>query len=114
MANFPISFPAPKAKADVGVCQDQRRMLFSIIVNKRVLQASFHATLRMDFFTSYNMRDIGIIRMENNGVSYIGGISDVMILTSECSELILREVMHVADVRLDLISDGKLDEEGYC
>ena len=45
--------------------------------------------------------------------SYIGGIGDVVIRTSEGSELILREVIHAPYLRLNLISCGKLDEEGY-
>ena len=51
--------------------------------------------------------------MGNNGVSHISVIDDVVIHTSEGSEWILREVRYVLDLKLNLISAGKLDEEGY-
>ena len=77
------------------------------------LGPSFYATPRRDFFTYYRTGDFVIIRMENNGVSYIGGIGDVVFRTFEDNELILREVIHAPYLRLNLISGGKLDEEGY-
>ena len=49
--------------------------------------------------------------MENVGISHIGGIGDVVICTSEGSELILKEVRHVSDLRLNMILAGKLDKE---
>ncbi|KAG5549867.1 hypothetical protein RHGRI_014986 [Rhododendron griersonianum] len=51
--------------------------------------ASFHVTSRADFFTSYNEGDFGCVRMGNE------------------------DVRHVPDIRLNLISTGKLDDEGY-
>ncbi|KAK9043650.1 hypothetical protein V6N11_071985 [Hibiscus sabdariffa] len=47
--------------------------------------ASVHVTSRMDFFTSYTPGDFG-------------GIEDG----------------HASDIRLNLISAGKLDDEGFC
>ncbi|KAF7129215.1 hypothetical protein RHSIM_Rhsim10G0143100 [Rhododendron simsii] len=51
--------------------------------------ASFHVTSRADFFTSYNEGDFGCVRIGNE------------------------DVRHVRDIRLNLISTGKLDDEGY-
>ncbi|KAF7127171.1 hypothetical protein RHSIM_Rhsim11G0049900 [Rhododendron simsii] len=50
---------------------------------------SFHVTSRADFFTSYNEGDFGCVRMRN------------------------QDVRHVLDIRLNLISIEKLDDEGY-
>ena len=43
--------------------------------------ASYHATPRREFFTSYRTGDLGVIRMGNNGVSKICGIGVVVVLT---------------------------------
>lgn len=75
--------------------------------------ASYHATPRREFFTSYRTGDLGVIRMGNNGVFKICGIEEVVVQTREGSRLILKEVRHVLDLRMNLISAGKLDEEGY-
>ncbi|KAK8475366.1 hypothetical protein V6N11_057436 [Hibiscus sabdariffa] len=47
--------------------------------------ASIHVTSRRDFFTS-----------------------------SFCTKLILKDVRHAPDIRLNLISAGRLDDEGFC
>ncbi|BBH04434.1 hypothetical protein Prudu_015575 [Prunus dulcis] len=56
--------------------------------------ASFHVTSRRDFFTSYTNGDFGNVRMGNDKLSKI-------------------DVRHVPDMRLNLISTGLLDDEGY-
>jgi transposase InsO family protein len=75
--------------------------------------ASFHVTSRADFFTSYNEGDYGVVRMGNEGVSKIVGMGNVCLETSVGCKLVLKDVRHVPDIRLNLISTGKLDDEGY-
>ena len=75
--------------------------------------ASFHVTSRDDFFTSYNSGDFGNVRMGNTGASKIVGIGDVCLETGTGNKLILKDVRHVPDIRLNLISTGKLDDEGF-
>ena len=75
--------------------------------------ASYHATPRREFFTSYRTGDLGVIRMENNGVSKICGIEEIVIQTHEDYRLILKEVRHIPNLRMNLILVGKLDEERY-
>ena len=75
--------------------------------------ASFHVTSHSDFFTSYKNSDFGNVRMGNSGVSKIVGIVDVFLETSIGNKLILKDVRHVPDIRLNLISISRLDDEGF-
>ena len=76
--------------------------------------ASFHVTSHGDFFRSYTAGDFGNVRMGNNGTSKIVGIGDICLETSIGSKLILKDVRHVPDIRLNLISIGRLDDEGFA
>ena len=51
--------------------------------------------------------------MGNSGVSKIVGIGDVFLETSIGNKLVLKDVRHVPDIRLNLISIGRLDDEGF-
>ena len=74
--------------------------------------ASFHVTPHGDFFSTYSAGDFGDVRMGNSGASKIVGIGDICLETLG-SKLILKDVRHVPDIRLNLISAGKLDDEGF-
>ena len=76
--------------------------------------ASIHATSRRDFFKSYTPGDCGSVRMGNDGVVKAIGMGDVHLETESGSTLILKGVKHIPDIRMNLISTGKLDDEGYC
>lgn len=75
--------------------------------------ASFHVTARSDYLTSYIAGDFGNVRMRNSGASNIVGIGDICLETSLGSKLILKDVRHVPDIHLNLISTGRLDDEGF-
>ena len=75
--------------------------------------ASFHVTSRADFFTSYLQGEFGNVCMGNEDVSKIVGMGDICLETNIVCKLLLRDVRHVSDIRLNLISTGKLDDEGY-
>jgi transposase InsO family protein len=75
--------------------------------------ASFHVTSRRDFFTSYTDGDYGQVRMGNDHVSKIVGMGEICLETSTNCQLVLKDVRHVPDMRLNLISTGVLDNEGY-
>ena len=51
--------------------------------------------------------------MGKNGTCKIVGIGNVCLLTSTGCRLMLKDVRHVLDVKLNLISAGRLDDEGY-
>ena len=49
----------------------------------------------------------------NDGACRIDGIGDVYLLTSMGCGMVLKDVHHVTDIRLNLISTGRLDDKGY-
>ena len=75
------------------------------------LGTSFHLTPDQKCFSSYKAGDHGSLTMGNEGACRIVGIGDVC--TSTGCNLVLRDVRHVPEVRLNLISAGRLDDEGY-
>ena len=75
--------------------------------------ASFHVTSQADFFTSYSQDEFGNVRMGNEDVLRIVGMGDICLKTNIGCKLLLRYVRHVPDIRFNLISAGKLDDEGY-
>ncbi|CAJ2642239.1 unnamed protein product [Trifolium pratense] len=75
--------------------------------------ASYHVTPRRDFFSSYTIGDFGTVKMGNEGVCKIVGMGDVWVETSIGCKLQLKNVRHVPDIRLNLISIKTLDIEGY-
>jgi hypothetical protein len=75
--------------------------------------ASFQLTPKRECFSSYIAGDYGYVRMGNEDECKIVGIGNVCLLTSNSCRLKLKDVCHVPDVRLNLISVGRLDDEGY-
>ncbi|KAG6424239.1 hypothetical protein SASPL_114654 [Salvia splendens] len=76
--------------------------------------ASLHVTSKKEFFTSYTSGDFGVLKMGNDGLVKVVGIGDVCLITNNGTKLTLRDVRHAPDIRLNLISAGKLDDEGFC
>ncbi|KAJ0013304.1 hypothetical protein Pint_20997 [Pistacia integerrima] len=83
----------------------------SLVIDSGV---SIHATSRNDLFTSYAASDFGTIKMGNDGLAKVIGIGDMCLEIDNGSSLLLRGVKHIPDIRLNLISMGRLDDEGYC
>ena len=75
--------------------------------------ASFHVTSRVGFFSSYSQGEFGNVCMGNEDMSKIVGMGDICLETNIGCKLLLRDVRHVPDIRLNLIFAGKLDDEGY-
>ncbi|KAK9008582.1 hypothetical protein V6N11_075471 [Hibiscus sabdariffa] len=76
--------------------------------------ASTHVTSMRDFFTSYTHGDFGVLRIGNDGLVPVTGMGDVSLVSNNGTRLILKDVRHAPDIRLNLISTGKLDDEGFC
>ena len=51
--------------------------------------------------------------MGNDGLSKIIGMGIMHLVTSTCCKLVLRNVRHVPDIRLNLLLAGVLDDEGF-
>jgi hypothetical protein len=74
---------------------------------------SFHVTPRRDLFSNYVAGYHGSVKMGNASSSAIHGIGDVCIKTALGYTLTLKEVRHVHDLRLNLMSCIMLDRQGY-
>ncbi|GJS53430.1 putative RNA-directed DNA polymerase, partial [Tanacetum coccineum] len=57
--------------------------------------------------------DFGVVRMGNTGLSRIAGIRDIYLKFDTGMELVLHNVKHVLDMRLNIILTCLLDEDGY-
>ncbi|GJU87980.1 putative RNA-directed DNA polymerase [Tanacetum coccineum] len=57
--------------------------------------------------------DFGVVRMGNTGLSRIASIGDICLKFDTGMELVLHNVKHVPDMRLNIISTGLLNEDGY-
>jgi hypothetical protein len=77
----------------------------SWVVNSGV---SFHVSSRKEFFSSYVSGDFG-----NEGIFNVVGIATICLETSMGMKLILKEVRHAPDIRLNLIYTGKVDDNAY-
>ncbi|KAL4270082.1 hypothetical protein GQ457_HM000150 [Hibiscus cannabinus] len=75
--------------------------------------ASYHVTPYKEYFTTYKSGDFGAVKMGNSSSAGIVGIGDVQIKTSSGSTITLKDVRHVPDLRLNLLSGIALDKQGY-
>ncbi|KAK8519322.1 hypothetical protein V6N12_025363 [Hibiscus sabdariffa] len=49
-----------------------------------------------------------------NGLVSVTGMRDLSLVSNNGTRLTLKDVRHALDIRLNLISEGKLDDEGFC
>ena len=75
--------------------------------------ASYHATPVRDLFCRYVAGDYGNVKMGNTSYSKIAGIGDICLKTNVGCTLVLKDVRHVPDLRMNLISGIALDQDGY-
>ena len=75
--------------------------------------ASFHVTAHRDYFISYVNGDYAHVRMGNERASKNVGTGDVFLETRIDYKLLLKDVTHILNIRLNLISTCKLDDDGY-
>ena len=75
--------------------------------------ASYHLTPDRKCFSSYKAGDHGFVKMGNEGEYIIVVIGYVCLITLIGCRLLLREVRHFPEVRLNMISTDWLDDEGY-
>ena len=65
-------------------------------------------------FTTYKAGDFGTVKMGNSSYSKIVGIGDVYIETNVGSTMMLKDVRHVQDLRMNVFSTLAIDQAGYC
>ena len=71
--------------------------------------ASFHITPSRECFSSYTAGDYGYVKIGDNGECRIVSIGSGCLITPTGCGLTLR---NVRQIRLNLISIGRLDDEG--
>ncbi|KAJ0085245.1 hypothetical protein Patl1_07552 [Pistacia atlantica] len=75
-----------------------------------------------DFFILYDDDVVNVasqetrwtVKMGNDGLAKVIGIGDMCLEMDDGSSLLLRDVKHILDIHLNLISIGRLDDKGYC
>ena len=77
------------------------------------LAASHHVITTKRLFTTYKAGNFGVVKMGNSSYSKIVGIGDVCIKTNVGCMLILKDVQHVLDLRMNVLSTLALDQAGY-
>ncbi|GJW71984.1 retrovirus-related pol polyprotein from transposon TNT 1-94 [Tanacetum coccineum] len=97
------------------VCSDMIWLTLLMDVRVVILDsgATCHVATRKEYFSSYTPGDFGVVRMGNTRLSRIAGIGDICLKFDTGMELVLHNVKHVPDMRLNIISTGLLDEDGY-
>ncbi|GLU00723.1 hypothetical protein SLE2022_180690 [Rubroshorea leprosula] len=76
--------------------------------------ASYHCIPKREYFSTYKAGDFGTIKMGNKSVSHIMGVGDICVQTNVGCTLTLKNVRHVPDMCMNLLSAKALDEEGYA
>jgi len=72
--------------------------------------ASFNVSPYEDFFSHYKKGDYGTVKMRNHVTNKIVGIDDIVL---HRNKLVRKETRHVPEMRLNLISMGKLDDASF-
>ena len=75
--------------------------------------ASHHVTPCKDSFVAYNLGDYGRVHLGNNHFCSIVGVGYVQINMKNGQEILLKQVRHIPEMRMSLISMGRLDDEGH-
>ncbi|KAG6430858.1 hypothetical protein SASPL_108931 [Salvia splendens] len=75
--------------------------------------AAVHVTPRREFFSTYTVGEFSPLRMGNNGLAKVASIGNIHLKVKNGSTVLLRDVRHAPDVRLNLISIGRPDSDGY-
>ena len=65
-------------------------------------------------FTTYKARDFGTMKMGNSNYFKFVGIDDVCIETNVGSTMMLKDVRHVPDLRMNVFFTLAMDRAGYC
>ena len=75
--------------------------------------ASFHVTPHKEWFTTYDAKRTGRVRLGNDYVCEIMGVGDMHLKFQQGSTFTLENVQHVPKLTKSLISSGQMDDGGY-
>lgn len=77
------------------------------------ITTTYQATPIRDLFCKYKAGDFSTVQMSNSSYSNIVGIRDISVNTKVGFTLVLKDVRHVPDLRLNLIYEIALDRDAY-
>ena len=75
--------------------------------------ASYHAIPQMELFATYKSKNFSVVKMGNYDMTNIIGMDDIYKKVNLGCKLMLKDVRHMVDLRLNLISIGRLDDEDF-
>ena len=75
------------------------------------IAALYHAIAYLELFSNYKVGDFGIVKMGNTSHSKIVGMGNICFETNMGCKLTLKNVRHVPDLRLNLMSSFFLDQQ---
>ncbi|KAL6124894.1 hypothetical protein ACLB2K_077402 [Fragaria x ananassa] len=119
------------ANLRISVWETSNFILDRVGANARLFATSFTATTRIRCFKTlctgwrrdwiilwrklptYKCGEFGIVKMGNESYSKIARIRDVCFETDLGNKLMLKDLRHVPGLRLNLMSTGVLDREGF-
>lgn len=67
----------------------------------------------MKCFAKYKTKNLDVIKMSNEETSNIIDINDVYVKINLSYKLVLKNVRHLVGLRMNLISIGILDDDGF-
>ena len=73
---------------------------------------SYHITPYREMFSTYAGGDFGKVKMANHGITEVVGMGNIILTTDTGCKLVLNDVRHVPDIRVNIISVGKLIHRG--
>ena len=79
----------------------------NFFIHNNSLHALVHAT-------SYIVGDFENVKMGNHSLAKAISIRDLCLSTNNGTILILKNVKHIPDICMNLISTSKLDDEVFC
>ena len=77
-------------------------------------RVSFHTTPHREIIQNYVAGDFGKVYLVDGSALDVMGMGDVRILLPNESVWLLEKVRHIPDLRRNLISIGRLDDEGHA
>ncbi|RDY10793.1 hypothetical protein CR513_04628, partial [Mucuna pruriens] len=98
---------------DLVILRDFESVKFIYDESMWIIDSDATLTPRKEFFTSYTLGELGVLKMGNDGTIKVIDVGNTYLQTKIGVQLWLRGVKHAPDVCFNLISMHMLDDDGY-
>ena len=95
----------------LSISSDSEHLVDSWILDST---CSFHVTPNKDWFDTYRLVNSDFVQMDNDASCKVIGIGNIRIKMFDGVVRTLCDVMHVPDLKKNLISLGALNSNGFC